>query len=83
MKINKYSNLITAVNDTTADRHYIFYKDELVAFGTKNSYYMELKDKRKKSVIEYIENTYNYKHTNAQIVYVPYLNNMLSTKGGN
>lgn len=80
MKINKYSKSITAVNDTTGDRHYIFYNDELVAFGKDNKYYIEEKDMKKKSVIEYIENTFNYMHRNAEIVVCFDLNNMLSNK---
>mgnify|MGYP001089051309 CR=1 FL=1 len=77
MKINKYSNTITAMNDTSGDRHYIFYNDELIAFGKDNKYYIEEKDLRKKTVIEYIENTYNYQYQNAEIVTCYNLNNML------
>jgi len=76
MKLNKYSDVITEFNDTTGGRHYIFYKGELAAFGKDNTFYVE--NRRKKSVIEFIENTYAYKYKGAEITECYSLNNMLA-----
>lgn len=81
MKIHKYSTQITSVNDTTGDRHYIFYLGELVAFGTNNVYYLEEKDMRKKSLIKYIESLYQYINHGGKIEVCFSLNNMLAIKG--
>ena len=77
MKLNRYSDNIVEFNDTTGGRHYIFYKNELVAFGKDDTYYIESKDKRKKSVIEFIKGTYDYKYNDAKIKTCYSLNNIL------
>lgn len=82
VKINKYSNVITEVRDTAGDRWYIFYKNELVAFGTENKFYIEPQDRRKKSVMDFIKGTYAYKYEGAKIEDCYSLNNMLAKNAG-
>ena len=67
MKLNQYSKYVTVFATNT--QKYIFYKGEIISYYVKcaNKFYIEEGTKRKTSVMEYIKNTYEYKHSNASI----------------
>ncbi|MBZ9622872.1 hypothetical protein G9F71_008400 [Clostridium sp. FP2] len=65
--INIYSKTITIARIKDVD--YIHYNNELVSFNDneKKCFYIETKDMKKNSVIDYIKDTYNYKYNNYTI----------------
>ncbi|EOP64642.1 MULTISPECIES: hypothetical protein [Bacillus cereus group] len=82
MRLNNYSKQITSFNDTTVGRHYTFYNNKLVAFGDNHVFSVEREAFRKKSVVDYTENTYAYKFKGARMIECFNLNNMLTEGGG-
>ena len=75
--INKYSKTITIARIKDID--YIHYNNELVSFNdnAKKCFYIEAKDMKKGSVLDYIKDTYNYKYLHYTIEQCFSLNNLL------
>ena len=75
--LNKYSNTITKTNINNIEL--FFYKDELKSFYNplKNVYYVGAEDMGKRTLLDAIKDTHNYKYKNAQIHTCYNLNNLI------